>query len=681
VNLLAAHHLQELVEGSGIPPELIDQEHIQTITTRAEAARHGYTEGWQQLAPAIVFPVRPPDGSNSLYVIKPDQPRPRKDKPGKFIKYEWPHGRPHRLDVVGDLADLTNPEVDLYVVEGKKKALALLAHMRRLDRRCVIIVVWGVWAWGKKRDEHSRPDLLGDWDLIVLDGRRVFIVFDSDREDKENVDLAARWCADRLGERGAEVYHVILPGEPDGSKNGIDDLIVRHGFDAFERCVETALDCGPHGAEALRAAWRRQRAELRELKRQLSEQAALLRNPAMRERDKLVAIATINEAGWRKSTGTPTPFVVNRWRIADAVGLRPNAIGQSLDRLSADNGLFVKQVARTNNEHGEPRSVIKLTPRYADASELRREAAHYAPTYKGERGGTRPTCPDHPNAQVLRRETLLHFECGCVIDERVALKVQNETSVPLLRFNSPETKPAHIVAETLRTAFPDARTAVDLTPGDGNFWSESEPVHVQVERSPHDFCHLPYADASIDVALIDPPHNADCGADSIMGERYGTYTQAELEQVIRQGVAEAWRVARLGVIVKVTEQIHAQVFQAERDWVREAIDMPIYDVTNGLHTPLRREARFSVLNNGSTYLVFRKGDQRHTARFLKVQNETSEKLSLELESVRTPTLRTYVPQNEVSGQCPGCGEVWRPHKGSTATVCGMCSFYGRAAAS
>ena len=232
-----------------------------------------------------------------------------------------------------------------------------------------------------------------------------------------------RRLANFLARHGALVFIVKLPDAEDGSKQGADDYVARYGAEAFAQLVEDAEPWGSIGMV------KHLQAELRALKRQLAEQAALLRNPAMRERDKLVALATINEAGWRTSTGTPAPFVVNRERIAGAVGLKADAVGQSLKRLCDEGGLFVKQVTRATGEDGQPRSVIKLTPRYADVGELRREAAHFAPRYTGERGGRRYACPDHPDAELIKQVTVVCAECGQVVqDSRSTLKPQDDVS-------------------------------------------------------------------------------------------------------------------------------------------------------------------------------------------------------------------------------------------------------------
>lgn len=206
---------------------------------------------------------------------------------------------------------------------------------------------------------------------------------------------------------------------------------------------------------------------------------------------------------------------------------------------------------------------------------------------------------------------------------------------PLLRYCPTTWSTAQIVTGILRVCFPDARTALDTTYGAGNFWDGS--AHVTVKgldlapgRSPgdaEDFRDLTYSDNSFDVVAFDPPHLADGGEDSIMAQRYGTYDNDELEETVRQGVREAWRVARLGIIVKVTDHVHGQEFVSMTDWVRWGLafmtegngtPMPpyemVYQIRESPMTDPKWGEQASAYNNGSTYLVFRKGSQKHERR-------------------------------------------------------------------
>jgi hypothetical protein len=179
----------------------------------------------------------------------------------------------------------------------------------------------------------------------------------------------------------------------------------------------------------------------------------------------------------------------------------------------------------------------------------------------------------------------------------------------LVRFETARQSTAALVAKMLRTSFPDARTAIDLTPGFRCFWRKDVPIAVTVTSSPHDFRCLPYADDSYCVALFDPPHMADAGADSIMGTRFGTFKQADLEPAVRQGSKEAWRVGRLGVIVKATDAMHGSRFVRMSGWIYAELGEP-YDVVHQVRArplidPRWKDPPLSARNNGASYLVFR----------------------------------------------------------------------------
>lgn len=185
----------------------------------------------------------------------------------------------------------------------------------------------------------------------------------------------------------------------------------------------------------------------------------------------------------------------------------------------------------------------------------------------------------------------------------------------LLRYEPSGQSTAAIVAKILHVCFPDAEAVVDLTPGHGCFWREDVPIGVSVEASLHDFRCLPYGDDSYDVALLDPPHNADAGPQSIMGRRFGTYRSAELEPAIRFGVREARRIARLGIVVKVTDHVHGQRFVRMSGWVYDELGEPwevVHQVrSRALVDPRWREPQLSARNNGATYLIFRRDGPLH----------------------------------------------------------------------
>jgi hypothetical protein len=187
---------------------------------------------------------------------------------------------------------------------------------------------------------------------------------------------------------------------------------------------------------------------------------------------------------------------------------------------------------------------------------------------------------------------------------------------------------AQAVAGLLRICFQDAATALDMTWGSGRFWDGS--AHVQVTgldidparaRDVGDFTALDFADASFDVCIFDPPFHTNMGRGkaSIMGARFKAFaTLADLEAAVRAGCREAWRVSRLGVIVKVQNHKRESRFVHTTRWVEESIPAPVYDekilpTVNKVMDPKWGE-QLSIYTRHSTFLVFRHGDQRHVRR-------------------------------------------------------------------
>ena len=86
----------------------------------------------------------------------------------------------------------------------------------------------GIWAEGN--DTRLLPELKS----IPMRGRKVIILFDSDIEDNISVDDAATDIGNWTRKRGARPHRCTLPSEPNGSKNGADDFVVRHGAKAMK---------------------------------------------------------------------------------------------------------------------------------------------------------------------------------------------------------------------------------------------------------------------------------------------------------------------------------------------------------------------------------------------------------------------------------------------------------------
>jgi len=219
-----------LVEGSGVDPVLLEGRY-RTVTAE-EAQAVGFSE--HQARDGMLIKLYSPAGEVS-YELKPDKPRTEVKKNGKrmIVKYEQQGSFASVVDVHLSMRwRLLFSDEPLYVTEGTKKGDCLASRNR------LAVGLAGVWNWGtepeRDRLRRRRPELLSDWDVVPLKGRRVYIAFDADFRKKRSVALAIMRLAERLTEREARVYIIWLPGP----EKGIDDFVVAGGN--LERLEEDA---------------------------------------------------------------------------------------------------------------------------------------------------------------------------------------------------------------------------------------------------------------------------------------------------------------------------------------------------------------------------------------------------------------------------------------------------------
>lgn len=199
---LSGKHLRMLEQESGIDPGIIQERGYRTIRSRAELPEFSK---WQR-GLGLRVPMFSPDGITRSAQLRPDKPISRKD--GSAPKYETPQGSGVIIDVHPRMMqEVRNGDEDLFVVEGVKKGDSLAS------RGAPAVALAGVWMAHVPKSKPRR--LLPCWDHVRLEGRRVYIGFDSDLLEKEGVQAAAEWLVGALKERGADVLAVYLPGEVD----------------------------------------------------------------------------------------------------------------------------------------------------------------------------------------------------------------------------------------------------------------------------------------------------------------------------------------------------------------------------------------------------------------------------------------------------------------------------------
>jgi hypothetical protein len=205
-----------LFEESGVGARVVVRRGYRTITTKAELERLGFGRS-QRNVPALLIPVCGPTGEVVLYQSRPDSPRI--DRRGRPVKYETPTGAGMALDVHPFCREsLADPGVPLVVTEGIKKGDALVS------RGLSAVALIGVWNW-RGTNEHGGKTALAEWEFVALNGRKVYIVFDSDVIEKREVHAALCRLKVFLEHRGARVRLIYLPAGEGGVKQGVDDYL------------------------------------------------------------------------------------------------------------------------------------------------------------------------------------------------------------------------------------------------------------------------------------------------------------------------------------------------------------------------------------------------------------------------------------------------------------------------
>nr|MDP9477432.1 DUF3854 domain-containing protein [Actinomycetota bacterium] len=211
--MLSDSHSRMLFEDSGIDPGVAAERGYYTARRRSEVPE-AFADYQRRLG--LVVPMYSPDGETVGYQLRPD--RPRKDGP----KYETPGGVSPIVDVHPRmLEEVRHGSGPLLITEGAKTGDAATS------RGIPTVVLAGVWMWCVPKVKPYR--LKPCFDHIRLEGREVFVAFDSDCMYKPGVQDALAALVAALDARGAVVKVIYLPDAADGSKQGIDDYLAAGG--------------------------------------------------------------------------------------------------------------------------------------------------------------------------------------------------------------------------------------------------------------------------------------------------------------------------------------------------------------------------------------------------------------------------------------------------------------------
>jgi hypothetical protein len=186
-----------LLEESGISEEVVMGRRYRTVYEHQRLQELGFSE-FQLATPALVVPLYSLGCDLANHQIRPDDPR--LDEDGKPIKYETPAGSSTVLDChLRNAEKLMDPREPLWITEGSKKADS------GASRGLVVISLQGVWGWMQDKAPHP------DWSLIPLANRTVYLCFDADVVEKDNVQKALSSLCEFLWDRRATAY--VIPME------------------------------------------------------------------------------------------------------------------------------------------------------------------------------------------------------------------------------------------------------------------------------------------------------------------------------------------------------------------------------------------------------------------------------------------------------------------------------------
>jgi hypothetical protein len=216
---LAQSHRDRLERDSAIDHNVVDERDAWTAINAKELAALGFM-GHQQLVPALVLPVWSVNGHIAMYQIRPNAPRTKDDK---TIKYETPAGARMVLDVHPRARPLlNNPQNPLYITEGIRKADAAVS----MGLCCVALL--GVTNWRGTNASGGKTPLIC-WQSIALNGRTVYVTFDSDSATNLMVLRQAVALGEYLESKDAQVQVITLPAGQGGAKVGLDDYFMAGG--------------------------------------------------------------------------------------------------------------------------------------------------------------------------------------------------------------------------------------------------------------------------------------------------------------------------------------------------------------------------------------------------------------------------------------------------------------------
>ena len=216
---LSPEHLKMLVEERSIALPFVQQRGYRSLTHPDDVQDLGFTKAQARTAPVLAIPLWDVHGQQPGWQIRPDSPRQFKD--GRLGKYELPKGAHLILDVHPSVHPLLgDPHAPLWITEGVPKGDALAS------RGVCTIALGGVRGY-RGTNEYGGKVILPDWEYVALNGRLVYVVYDSDIYQKPDVEAALKDLYRLLRDRAARPGLVCWPEAYRQSKIGVDDFFAQ----------------------------------------------------------------------------------------------------------------------------------------------------------------------------------------------------------------------------------------------------------------------------------------------------------------------------------------------------------------------------------------------------------------------------------------------------------------------
>jgi len=250
--------------------------------------------------------------TNAYGIVTGHQLRPHNPPEGTG-KYLWAAGSEMQAHIpITHIQYVRDLDVDVAITESILKANSMASA--ETDVPILPVGISGVW--GFRGGGGTLDDLKDDIRVAhkkrghVVKSRRVILVPDSDVRDNPKVTEARRRHTSFLQRQGADVYWIDLPHAPDGTKQGVDDVLASGvslatilGWAKQAPRVMPIIDTADPPPDSNMSEVERLRAENTKLKRDNAELVRLATNPHLKEKAKVAAVRLATIARSKASLG------------------------------------------------------------------------------------------------------------------------------------------------------------------------------------------------------------------------------------------------------------------------------------------------------------------------------------------------------------------------------------------